>query len=73
MRGSILTPREYDIFSLLVQNKNTRDISEILGISDKTVRNHISNVIQKVGARSRSSAVVELIRLKVLSVQNYKG
>ncbi len=68
MRGSILTPREYDIFSLLVQNKNTRDISEILGISDKTVRNHISNVIQKVGARSRSSAVVELIRLKVLSV-----
>ena len=68
MRGSILTPREYDIFSLLVQNKNTRDILEILGISDKTVRNHISNVIQKVGARSRSSAVVELIRLKVLSV-----
>ena len=68
MRGSILTPREYDIFSFLVQNKNTRDISEILGISDKTVRNHISNVIQKVGARSRSSAVVELIRLKVLSV-----
>ncbi len=68
MRGSILTPREYDIFSLLVQNKNTRDISEILGISDKTVRNHISNVIQKVGARSRSSAVVELIILKVLSV-----
>lgn len=68
MRSSILTPREYDIFSLLVQNKNTRDISEILGISDKTVRNHISNVIQKVGARSRSSAVVELIRLKVLSV-----
>jgi len=68
VRGSILTPREYDIFSLLVQNKNTRDISEILGISDKTVRNHISNVIQKVGARSRSSAVVELIRLKVLSV-----
>lgn len=68
MRGNVLTPREYDIFSLIVQNKNTRDISEILGISDKTVRNHISNVIQKVGARSRSSAVVELIKMKELSI-----
>lgn len=73
MKNNILTPREYDIFSLLVQNKNTRDISEILGISDKTVRNHISNVMQKTGARSRSSAVVELIKLNELSIPKYKG
>lgn len=73
MKNNILTPREYDIFSLLVQNKNTRDISEILGISDKTVRNHISNVMQKTGTRSRSSAVVELIKLNELSIPKYKG
>ena len=61
---SILTTREKEIFDLLVANKTTKQIASLLYISEKTVRNHISNVIQKLGVKGRAQAVVELIRLK---------
>ena len=61
---SILTKREKEVFLLLVKNKSTKDIALELGISEKTVRNHISNVMQKLGVKGRSSAVVELLKLK---------
>jgi LuxR family transcriptional regulator of spore coat protein len=64
----ILTPREKEIFNLLINNYSTRDIAQKLGISEKTVRNHISNVIQKLGVDSRIQAVFELIRLKELQL-----
>ena len=61
---SILTTREKEVFDLLVANKTTKQIASLLYISEKTVRNHISNVIQKLGVKGRAQAVVELIRLK---------
>jgi len=64
MSKYILTEREREIFNLLIKNKTTREIAEILNISEKTVRNHISNTMQKLGVKGRASAVVELIKLK---------
>ena len=61
--NKLLTIREKEVFELLTQNKSTKDIASILRISEKTVRNHVSNVIQKLGAKSRSSAILELIKL----------
>ena len=60
---SILTNREKEVFDLLVLNNTTKDIAKILMISEKTVRNHISNVIQKLGVNGRSQAVIELLKL----------
>jgi LuxR family transcriptional regulator, transcriptional regulator of spore coat protein len=60
---SLLTNREREVFELLVQDKTTRDIAEQLFISEKTVRNHISNVMKKLNVKGRSQAVVELVRL----------
>ncbi|MGM8215536.1 helix-turn-helix domain-containing protein [Bacillaceae bacterium W0354] len=60
---NILTKREREVFELLVQDKTTKEIAEQLFISEKTVRNHISNTIQKLQVKGRSQAVVELIRL----------
>lgn len=68
MKNGILTRREYEVFSLLVTNKTTEEISSILSISEKTVRNHISNVIQKLGVKNRASAVIELLKLKEISL-----
>ena len=62
----ILTPREKEIFNLLIKNQSTKEIAQTLGISEKTVRNHISNVIQKLGVDSRIQAVFELIKFKEL-------
>ncbi len=66
--NNILTPREKEIFTLLIDNYNTKDIAKQLNISEKTVRNHISNVMQKLGVNGRASAVVELLKLKELSI-----
>lgn len=63
MNKSILTKREKEVFSLLIKNKTTKEIAEKLKISEKTVRNHISNAMQKLGVKGRAQAVVELIRL----------
>lgn len=68
MASSILTKREKQIFSYLVHDYNTKHISDMLGISEKTVRNHISNVIQKMGSSSRSGALLELIKLNELKL-----
>ena len=61
MDKNILTKREKEVFNLLISNKTTKDIANILNISEKTVRNHISNAMQKLGVKGRAQAVVELI------------
>ena len=68
MDKSILTKREKEVFTLLVNNKTTKEIADTLGISEKTVRNHISNTMQKLGVKGRSQAVVELLRMKIISL-----
>ncbi len=68
MASNILTPRERKIFELLIDNMSTKEIAKELGISEKTVRNHISNVMQKLGVNGRAGAVVELLKLKELSI-----
>ncbi len=68
MYKSILTGREKEIFSLLIKNKTTKEIAQLLQISEKMVRNHISNTMQKLGVNGRASAVVELIKLKEISL-----
>ncbi len=70
MSKEILTPREKNIFQELTKNKTTKEIAQSLGISEKTVRNHISNTMQKLGVKGRASAVVELIKLKEISIDN---
>lgn len=64
----ILTLREREVFELLILNKSTKEIAEILNISEKTVRNHISNTMQKLGVKGRAGAVVELLKLNELSL-----
>ena len=67
MKG-VLTKREKEVFELLILNKSTKEIADHLKISEKTVRNHISNTMQKLGVKGRASAVVELIKLNEISL-----
>lgn len=68
MNNSILTKREKQVFELLVLNKTTLEIAKTLDISEKTVRNHISNSMQKLGVKGRAGAVVELLKLGEISL-----
>lgn len=64
----ILTDREQEVFELLIKNKTTTEIAKLLHISEKTVRNHVSNAIQKLGVKGRAQAIIELIKLGELKI-----
>jgi DNA-binding NarL/FixJ family response regulator len=55
-----LTPREWEVLDLLRQDLSTRDVAERMGISEVTVRRHLSAVMAKLGVQSRG-AVLELL------------
>ena len=65
---SILTKREKEVFEYLILNKTTEEIASHLSISEKTVRNHISNAMQKLGVKGRAQAVIELLKLGEISL-----
>jgi two-component system response regulator DegU len=58
----ILTKRECQILQLLADGKSNRLVAETLYISEKTVKNHVSNILQKMNVNDRTQAVVSAIR-----------
>ena len=68
MNQHFLTPRELEIFKLLIVNETTKSIAKKLSISDKTVRNHISNVIGKLGVTSRTQAIIMLVKSGMIDI-----
>lgn len=53
-----LSPREREVLRLISEGLANAEIAERLGISDKTVRNHVSNLFDKLGVWSRAQAIV---------------
>ncbi|MHA1165701.1 MAG: LuxR C-terminal-related transcriptional regulator [Alphaproteobacteria bacterium] len=62
-----LTPREKEILGWVKQGKSYADIAEILSISRRTIEFHIGNVMNKLGASNRVSAVVIAMRRGILA------
>lgn len=58
----VLTEREMEVLRLLAQGKNNRTISEHLYISEKTVKNHVSNILYKLNVQDRTQAVLMAMR-----------
>lgn len=56
--NDILTLREMEILRLMSQGKSNRGIGESLYISEKTVKNHVSSVLSKLGVEDRTQAVI---------------
>lgn len=57
IEGEGLTPREREVLELLVAGRRNQEIAEAMTLSLKTVEFHISNLLQKLGARSRAEAI----------------
>jgi len=57
-----LTQREIEILKLLARGRANKQIAAELGISEKTVRNHVSNMYEKLGIYDRSQAVLYAVR-----------
>lgn len=60
-----LTPREAEVLLWVAQGKSNADIAIILGASEKTVKNHITHIFEKLGVEGRNAATVRA--LEVLS------
>lgn len=56
--GQQLTARERDVLTLLAEGTSNREIAKSLGISLKTVQNHVSRILDKLQATDRTQAVL---------------
>jgi DNA-binding CsgD family transcriptional regulator len=61
-RNSVLTDREREVLSLLAHGKSAEDAAATLDIARNTVQNHLRSARAKLGARTRSHAIVLAIR-----------
>jgi DNA-binding NarL/FixJ family response regulator len=57
-----LSPREIDIVRLIAQGLSNKEISRALTLSDKTVKNHISNIFSKLNCTARTQVAIHAIR-----------
>ena len=70
---SRLTPREHEVFTLLVRGKPHKQIAYALGTSERTVKMHRHNVMQKFQVQSLAELAVAAERLGLLSVSDRQG
>lgn len=62
METEKLSPRELDVLRLIARGKENAQIAEILGISPRTVKNHVSSILAKLGLPSRIQAATYAVR-----------
>jgi DNA-binding NarL/FixJ family response regulator len=58
-----LTPREAEVLLWVAQGKSNGDIGTILGMSEKTVKQHLGSVFQKIGVEGRNAATVRALEI----------
>ncbi|MDJ0516966.1 MAG: response regulator transcription factor [Trichodesmium sp. MO_231.B1] len=63
-----LTPREQEILQLIASGANNREIAQTLYISEKTVKNHITNILRRLNLRDRTQAAI--LAYSILSRQS---
>jgi DNA-binding NarL/FixJ family response regulator len=63
-----LTPREHEVLQLLAQGLSNRSIGDRLGVSEHTAKFHVNAILGKLGAQTRTEAVVLAARLGLVAL-----
>jgi DNA-binding NarL/FixJ family response regulator len=62
-----LTRREMDVLALLVKGNTNKEMAEIMFISEKTVKNHLTSIFRKLGVKDRTQAAVYALKNHVVA------
>ncbi len=65
-RHDRLTPREQEVLRLLVQGLSNKEIAHAAGISEKTVKTHVSSILAKLGLQDRTQAALYAVKEKLV-------
>ena len=65
-QGKVITDREEQLLQLLADGLSTPEIAERLFISQKTVKNHLASIYEKIDARDRTQAVIRGIKMGII-------
>jgi two-component system, NarL family, response regulator LiaR len=65
-----LTPRETEILKLLARGKANKQIARALFVEEKTVKTHVSSILRKLGAKSRTQAALHAVRTGLVRVED---
>jgi DNA-binding NarL/FixJ family response regulator len=68
---SPLTPREIEILDCVAQGNSNKEIAYNLGISDQTVKNHITSILRKLAVNDRTQAVIYALRHGWIKLEDY--
>jgi two-component system, NarL family, response regulator DegU len=64
----LITKREEEVLQLIADGCSTPEVAERLYISQKTVKNHLASIYQKLDARDRTQAVLQAVRMGIVSL-----
>ncbi len=64
-----LTRREMDVLQLVAKGNSNREIAQMLFISEKTVKNHLTSIFQKLGVQDRTQAALHAIKTGLVEVK----
>ncbi|MDH5372853.1 MAG: response regulator transcription factor [Acidimicrobiia bacterium] len=67
-RKPALTGREIEVLRSVAQGRTSREIGEMLFISENTVKNHVRNILDKLGLHSRGEAVMYALREELINI-----
>jgi DNA-binding NarL/FixJ family response regulator len=65
-----LTPREIEVLSSVAEGMSNKAVAQTLSITENTVKYHMKNIMQKLGAQNRTEAVTNAVRAGLLSLQS---
>lgn len=65
----MLTPREKEVIECLSKGYSNKQIAKELFITEKTVTGHMSNILSKLGVKSRSQVLIEAVKLGLVKIK----
>jgi DNA-binding NarL/FixJ family response regulator len=66
--GRVVTKREEEVLQLITDGCSTSEVADQMYISQKTVKNHLASIYQKLDARDRTQAILRAVRMGIISL-----